>query len=815
MEEATVWIESLGLDLKHVLRGLRSHKGFCVVCVLTFAIGIGINVAVFSSLDRLLFRSLPFKNPNQLTQVHLFATGLDDVTVAALTPFEITSVLRRRASSFDGVAFEAGWLDQVSISTEDRRLSLLPVSSNTLAVLGVSPVLGRGFSEADDDASSKGEVAVLVSDDTWRARFGGSVDVIGRSWRGPRGQYRVVGVLPKAFFFPSSRFLERVDGLSVVSTRTLSGARLTVAPVARLREGISVRAAQAELDLLAAGYEWETSALRRSATAGRLKVTVQPLRRGMTMIVGPYLWLTSSAVWLVLGIACLNLSILMIVRDRTRLQQIAVKAAIGASFGRLVRLSIIEAAVLCLCGAAMGWAASSWLQKWLVVVTPPTLRAYAVDPADSRVLLITLIIATACALVTALLPALALRRLDVLSVLRLDVPAIGSRVLRGGSALFMGVEAAFSVVVTAGAIVVVPGFVDYALRSPGFSPGDLFIVTANHNWRDVSIDDTARKSERARTIVSVINEVPGVQGASVAIPPLLSDNRPVSGFWVERGVRGTAVEVGAGYARVIKTKTLAGREFVAEDDAFARVAMLNETGARILWPDESLSGVIGRHIRVDSVDREIVGVLTNVRTQPGASPVPALFLPLGASSAQDDQTGLTVLVRMNGGIVPNARSIADRLNGRFPRSGVSVKSVAAEVDRITARPRFLAVLFGSMAFMAVLLMALGVYAVASVECEQRRREVAIRVALGASRWRIYSHMGFRVLWPAFAGGGVGVLLARIALQRLHGGVRELVGPGLMGYVSATSIVVLLTFVAVWWSAKRLATADPASVLRST
>ncbi len=803
------WSERFRCDLREVSRSLRHETTFAVAASITFAVGVGANIAVFSIVDRLLFRPFPFVASDRLVQVHLFTNGIDAPIAAAFLPYEVTAALRH-ASSFEGLAFTGGWTDATAPSPGENPLLLTPVSANALEVLGVRPVIGRGFVPTDDEPGS--DIAVLLAHEVWRDRFGGAADVLARTWGDPKRRYRVVGVLPPGFFFPSSHLVGVSAGLSVLKTNIVAD-RLTIAPVARLTANATVETAQAEVDLAVRQQEWRNASLRRNAAAGRLVLSVQPLRDGLTLVVGRYMWLASSAVWIVLAVACVNLSTLLLMRGYWRRREAAVRAALGASPARLMGLGCLEALVLCVSGAGLAWLAYIWSAQGISAIMPPILRGLATTPFDPRVVGMTVLAATVSALIATAAPALAMRRLDLVNLLRGEECAGSYRGWLPGGRLLLGMQAAFGVMVAVGASIMVPGFVRLILEPPGFSHRDLFTVMVNHDWPNGSDSPTLR-AERHRVILDVLHTLPNIRHAAASLPAPFENSPANSQFWESHGAAGRQFAVGPGIFEVLRSHLRAGREFSMEDRADA-VAIVNESGARVLWPGVPLTSVPGRVIDNGPHARTVLGVVTDIRSRPGAPVTPDLFLPFLASDSERLQSALPMVVRMAPGAVPDVGWLTRRLNEHFPRNGVSIGAVTDQLEPFLVRPRFLGLLFGGAGALVLLLVGVGVYAVASVETATRRRETAIRLALGASPAQIRCVILFQVIGPVMTGTAMGLFLARTGVRTLQPWIKEMATAPPGAYFAAGVLMISVAVAAVLWPIRRVSMSEPWSDLGSS
>jgi predicted permease len=799
-------------DLALAIRLLRSARGFTLLAAATFALGIGANIAVFSVVDRLMFRPLPYADAERLVQVRDYLAILSDAQFSFATmPSEITSVLLDEASTIEDLAWEIGPSESTIPVPGENPLELVPVTPNLLRVLGVRPYLGRDLHEHDMTVSDR---AVLLSHDAWVGRFGASPDALSVTWRIGRRGFRVVGVLPPAFLLPSSRFREKFDGIVASDDRTYSNTgQLTIAPVGRLRPNASVETAQAESDVLLEAHPWKHLSLRRRAESQPVRVTIQPLRAAMALVVGPYLWVVSGIVWLVLLATCINLSILLMVRARARQSVSAVLAALGASPVRLARVAILESLAVATIGTVVALIVCTLVYQWVVTIVPAELRGLMGHPLESRVLQIGLVTAWISAVVAGAMPAWSTAHLDVLAALRQVPAARRRRRLFGTTGISLGCQAAFGALITAVAAVTVPPFVGFLLRPPGFDARDLFTIAVNHGWDGPALG-ARRGTDRIAAIGSVFDSLPRVTNwAPAAVPPFAESLD--GGFWKARGLEGARFFVGEGMFRATRTPMLVGREFIGSDRVDnAGVAVLNRTGAETLWPGLPLSDVLGNTVEVEGRTRIIVGIAGDIRSRPGGQVPPGLFLPLTPTLNELRQSAVSVVVRMDRGAVPDAQLMTSRLNERFPANRVTVASVERQLAPHTEQPRFLAILFGTLAGIAVLLGAVGTYSVVSLDTTLRRRQFGICLALGARPSRLYREILGRVLLPVVVGIGVGVAATHL-LTLLPPVIQIHVGSvGFGASVAAITVVLLTAIVATVPRLRQVARIPPMSTITS-
>jgi predicted permease len=803
-------MRGLGTDARHALRSVSRGRGLVVAAVVTFALGVAVNVVVLSLIDRLLFRPLPFAEPDRLVHIHLFARS--DVGLAqAFMPFVMSQALAARTDVFEGVSWADGWVAETAAIPGESPLRLTPVRANALDVLGVVPALGRSFSPVDaDDGRQR---PVLLTAETWQRAFRGSDSVLHLSWQAGPFTYRVVGVLPPGFLLPSSHLLGRFDGVFAYRDRRLEmfpRGPLTVAPFARLRRGVSIQAAQVVANQVST-MAWEAT---ETPTPTRQRLTVLPLQTGFTILVRPYLWLLTAAVWTVFAVAVVNLAVLLLTWGRWRADDAVVRLALGASPSRLFRMVFLEASVICTLGALAGWVTYLGLQSTVLHVVPSVLKGFAVGGWDSRLLVATAGFACCGAVAAGIFPALASRRTSVVQILNAR-SAGGGGTSSAVTRIVLAVEAMLGVAVVVGGALTIPPFVSLLVSSPGFAPQNLFALDVGHgivNGSDALPDaDTDRR--RAVEVLDVLRVAPGVVSASASLADPLEGQADPTGFWKDHGLDGRVLAVASDFLRTFGTKLVAGRDFtVAELDATAPVAVVNETGARLLWPGEAPSAAIGRVLRVGIVNRTIVGVHEDMRQEPGAPVSPTLQVPIGSRDVPPQQSGLPVLLRMEPGRRPDPAYLKAMLDRRFGPGSLQVESVDARLEPLVERPRFLAALLGVLGGVTLFLMVVALHAVTSFEVARRRREAGIRIALGATTTAVRRGVLAVTVWPVAVGVTAGFGLACWAVLEMP----RLLPAGKTGLweIALSAIGVLgVGLVAAWVPTRLMARINPAVTLR--
>lgn len=797
-------------DLRYTIRSLLRARWFTVAAVLTFAVGIGLNVAVFSIVDRVLFRPLPYGNLDRL--VLLRACSQRGICGSGAFPSVVAFEGRQRLKTIDAIAV-AGFSASLRLSdaADDRPLRLNAVSANLLEVVGVRPVLGRDFKASD--VAERRHLA-LIGYHTWQARFQGSADVIGKTLGSGKMAVTIVGVLPADFIPPSwSRTDPAWEGITLTTdSNAWTAIRPTgsiAAPVARLAPGASLESARAEVEALAAALEPE---LRQHS--GRLPhIRIDPIQSSLFSRFSDHASLIVAATAVLLLLACANLATLLLARGRSREHAVAIHAAIGAGPRRLILTSVAESVLICAAGATVAIVTVSGSMRALLVILPPLFARYATGVFEWRVLVTALIVAFVCALVAGVGPAFRAARVDVLTLLqRSSGPARTARV-HGGRAL-LAIEAALGVALVLSGIVIVRSFTTLSSRDLGFEPRGLYAVSVR---RASDAPVTAPKGKAAvaayKQLIDMLARMSGVEVAAGADTPIAAGFGPMRGLTNDDSVPGARFQVTANYFQAIRTRFLAGRAFTeSEVAAHASVGVLNLSGVRAFFADEQPTAVIGRTITVDNEPpRTVVGVIPDLKEHYNGAPEASLFVPLGAEPSSYP----AAVIRMGQGNSPRLLELQQRLTTALGYRVIPhVSSMADWVDRGLTDPRFRAVLFSVLAGAALLLAAVGLFAVASFETVSRRYEMGVRLTLGAQRSQIRRMVLLDACRPIIVGVALGLVAAYWGERYLQSFMYGMQPRDPVIYASVIVILLGTALLAAWLPASRAARLDPADVLRA-
>jgi predicted permease len=796
-------------DARHALRSLRAGRGLVAASVLTLAVGLGPHVAAFGLFDRLFLRPLPFADPDRLVQIHL-AVSRDPDIGQALLPYVYAEALERRTDIFSGLAYASG---HTRVETHpvpgENPLVLSALSPRSLGVLGLRPALGRGMTA--DDARSR-PTAVWLTHDTWARRYLRSPDVLSLSWVDGRS-YRVAGVLPEAFVLPSSRLLEHIDGVTVYDATLVPDDMrrgfLITAPFARLQPGVSIAQAQAAASATVFMMPWEaTDNPPEGNPAARL--TVLPLQSGIGVLVRPYLWLLFGGAWLVFAVACVNLMVLLHTWARAREREIGIRLALGATTAALGRAVLLEATAICGLGALMAWVTYAATDSQLLGILPARLRGFAVPATDTR-LVGGIILATFCAaLAVSLVPIRAALSVDLVDVVdrRRGQGRRGSRL---ASFVLLAAESALAAVVVFGAAAVVPSYVGLLVRSPGFEATDLHVARVSHGRASGEAPAMSMR-ERVGGILDAVGTVTGVRqaAASLTFDPIggASDDEL---FWPRDGVDGHLLGVSRGYFDVVGASMAAGRGFSESEADGSAAVILNEAAVAVEWPGAAPQEAIGRTLDTRQGVRTVVGVVRDMRTVPGMPAIPSIYLPIADPALTVAPSNLPILLRMEEGRVPDAGLLTRELDQRLSSGRVRLESVSADLEAWLEAPRLLAVWLGVAGLTAIAMVATALFAATTFEVTRRRDELSIRLALGASAWRL-RRLIFGLSVPPVACGVIVGLIAAGLLSRIVEPVGD--SRAASTYLTASAVVVTIGLVASWRPAVARLRLKAASVLRS-
>ncbi len=768
----------LAQDLRYALRQLRKRPGFTTVAVLTLSLGIGANTAIFSVVDAVLLRPLPFQKPDRLVVVETTEPRRrDDIGVS------YPAFLDWRSQNHVLAGLSAYRADDFTLTGrgEPAHLTGAVVSANIFSVLGVGPMLGRNFLANEDQPSSNG-LPVILSNSLWRDRFGADPHVLGKSVTLSGDVFTVVGVMPSGFQFPVQTDVVDFWTTIALDSRSTNGNPPMAAQrgvsyldaIARLKARVSRNEAQAEMSRIqdSLNRQYPENRPKGIALVPEINAVVGDARSGLLMLWG--------AVGLVLLIACANISNLFLARANERHKEISVRRALGASRWVLVRQLLSESMLIAGAGAAGGLIIAFWAVRLLTRLSPEGLPRISASSLNLQVLAFTTATAVMASLLFGLAPALRASGIDLAGSLN-EGGRSGTETheKRRITDAFVVSQTALAVVLLVGAGLFLRSMIGLVKVDPGFAKDHVITF---------GLDLPARygHTERVqfyRQLLAEVRSLPGVGSASAAFPLPLSADDVKTSFDVEgrpqkaseRAVT-TLHVVDTEYFRTLEIPLLRGREFDAHDDAAdaTPVVIVSQSLALQAFP-----GVdpIGRRIKPnissstqDAPMRVIVGVVGDVKGEGLAAPaIPECYVPY----AQLPFAPLSVVVRTlitPQSIVPTLAKEVYALDKDLPL--LHVKALDEYVGESIASTRFETVLLGIFGAMAFVLTAVGLYGVVSYTTVQRTREIGIRVALGAERYAIMRMIVNNGVLLASAGIVIGVgaalLLTRLIASLLYG-----------------------------------------------
>jgi predicted permease len=804
----TFALGALAFDLRHALRSLGHARWFTLGAALTFALGIGINIGVFSSVDRLVFRRLPYHNPGELVLIReCMGPNRCSGSMPSLVAFEA----QRGARSLGelAVAGPSGAYRVTPASEDSPTVRLTGVSPNLLRVLGVAPVAGRDMNESD--VAAKRHVALLAFE-SWHRRFDGAADVLGRVIGTAADPVTIVGILPRGFMPPAwtapdptwDGLVSDYSGWAAFDPRPKS--RVMV-PIARLEGSASLGQARAEIAALAESLAPQLPPATGRGGGPAPTIRVDPLEGELFSRFEEQIRLVVIAAAVVLLMACTNLAGLLLARGRGRQQEVAMRTALGAPVSRLVVLAVLETMIVCTAGAVVAfgiWAATS---RTLAAILPPLLSRYMAEVTDWRVAAFALGLAWLCALVAGVWPGVRAARVDVAATLQRGSGAMRSGRLPGGRSLLV-VEAALGVLLVLGGVLALRTYANLKTEGLGFQPDGLYRLTALAPARLAPAQGLASYEE----ILDAVSHVPGVTAVAGSDSVVTSPTAPMRGFSKDGSLKGGRYEVTASYFSAIGTTLAAGREFTADEvrrrDA---LAILNVTAARVLFGSAPLDDLVGRPLVLPGeTARTVVGVVGDVRESYGEVTQPAVYVPLGAEPSSYNE----LLVRMAPGTSPDLAVLRQRITERVGHRTVSLRAASTSVEASLDEPHFRAVLLGSLAMCALLLACAGLYAVAAFDASRRRHEVGVRMTLGASAAQIRRLVILGAARPAALGVLIGGIAAYWSAGLLEAFLYQVDGRDPLSYAAVALLLGSAVVLAAWLPARRAARTDPVVVLRA-
>jgi len=807
------FLETLFQDLRYALCVLRKSPAFTVVAVLTLALGIGANTAIFSLVDNILLRPLPFPQPQNL------------VSVTGTYPKGAFVALREQVKSLDVAAYAEGHEYNLNRHGDPLRLSATLVSAEFFDVLGVHPLLGAAFHPGDDKAGQNN--FVILSDSLWRQQFASDPSIIGRSIEIEGVSRQVLGVMPAGFHFPSSKTQVWIPLNNDPRDTIAYWAGDFMPIIGRLRPGASIPQARSEVRIFQTGvfklFPWPMPA------SWNADISVVELQRDMVSDIRLRLVLLLGAVALILLIACVNVANLTLSRSSTREKEIALRFAMGADRRRVIRQLLTESIVLSLMGGLLGFLLATQGLHLLKVTLPADTPRLADAHIDLRVLAFTGILALITGILFGLAPALQSSREDLAatlnSVTRGAFASVSHRLRR---ALAVA-EIAFAVLLVISAGLLLRSFWSLSHVDPGFRT--VRVLTARITPNQSFCADPARCVSFYNDLLSRVSALPGVNSAALVNTLPLGGRvakRPleIENFVVAPGENGPLFWMDAvtpGYFDLMHIPVIAGRAFTSADLARqSNVVLVSAATARRFWPNQN---VVGTHIRFTGDNepwRTIVGVVPDVRAYDLQRPTPewmngTIYVPYNEAAALEggrvpSDMSLVVQTALDESQVQSTlRRAISSLGADIPVS--ELKPMRAVVSESVSTPASTTILFLTFAGLAVFLGAIGIYGVLSFLVATRTREFGIRMSLGALPRDVLLLIFKEAAKFAFTGIAIGLAAAFVITRLLSSELYGISPADPFTFIGAALLMSFVTFLACYIPTRRAMHVDPMIALR--
>ncbi len=812
-------------DLKFAFRQLVKNPGFTAVAVLTLALGIGANTAIFSVINAVLLKALPYREPERIAMLWTDNPSLNlGFHELPPTPPDLLD-WRNQAQSFEQIAAFRTRPADLSEEGDPERVGGVQVTANFFSLLGAQPTLGRVFS-TDEEQPGKDKVAI-ISHRLWQQRFGADANIIGQFITINHERHAIIGVMPHGFSFP--RGAEMPAGYALMAQTDVwhpysdsaeywrnDDSRDFIA-MGRLKPGLTLRQAQAEMTGLA----------RREAelypkTHVGWTIHLRPLALQVAGKTRPVLFILLAAVAFVLLIACANVANLLLCRCTARRKEMAMRAAIGAGRGRIVRQLMTESVLLSVGGGGIGLLLGAWGVQVILALSPPNIPRLTETTLDGRVFLFSLFISLATGVIFGLAPAWYASKVNLSEALnaesRSGTPAGRHRTY----GLLVIAEVALAVILLSGAGLMLQSFMRLLAVDPGFKPQRVAAFDVGLNG--ARYEDIARQRQFYREARERLVKVPGVRAAAAISNLPLGGAENLSFLFIEGTPPPSAGneplaenrKITPGYLETMGVSLLRGRDFTDKDGPDQpNVCIVNESIARTFF---SGADSIGKRLKMARADEEqhpwftIIGVAGDVRSYGlEVKPRPQIYTTV----EQNTDNEMTLLVRAE--TMPAAsleRAIRAEMKSFDPALPLAnFRTMESLVANAVARPRFTTFLLSLFAITALLLTAVGLYGVVAYATSQRTREIGIRIALGAGGGNVLALVVRQGMLPAVIGLAIGLAGALTLTRLLANQLYEVKATDPLTFLGVTAVLLLVALAACFLPARRAATTDPMVVLR--
>jgi predicted permease len=820
--------EILWQDLRYGVRMLLKRPGFSLIAIFTLALGIGANTAIFSVVESVLLKPLPYPQPEELFTVRHIAQGLGNRPLGASDSGYF--VFREQNHTFQDIGLYNTSSVNVTGLGEPERAPALGVTDGLLPILGVTPLLGRFFTRADDSPNSA--KTVILTHGYWSRKFGGDPSVIGRTIEVDGRPCAIIGVLPGGFSFLDQTNLAMVLPLKLNREQTYLGAFSWVG-IARLKPGVTLQQANADvarmLPIVDRSFPPPPYFSLKVLEDLRLGPNLKPLKQDVVGDVGKVLWVLLGGISLVLLIACANLANLLLVRAEGRRQELAIRTALGASRGRIAAQLLFESLIIAVCGGLFGLGLAYGAVRVLVALAPQGLPRLHEIGVDGNVILFTLAVSLAASLLFGSFPVFKYAGAGLGIGLRAGERSMSeSRERHRARGVLVIVQVALALVLLVSSGLMIRTFRALTRVDPGFVAPPAEVQTFRIAIGDAQVKDPERVVRIQEEILRKLEAIPGVPSVGISLSvPMDGSYWNIPVFAKDRAYAPGELQlrrchfVAPGFFKTLGTALVAGRD-LTWSDIYNKVpvAIISENFAREFWRDPA--SAIGKQIRTSQKDdwREVVGVVGDVRQDGVDKEAPnSVYWPIlakfGGNPGVQAQRNVTFAIRSpragSEGLINEIRQAVWSVAPNLPLA--EIHTLNDYYTRSMARTSFTLVMLAVAGGMALFLGIVGLYGVIAYSVSQRKREIGIRMALGAGRSEVLKLVISQGMKLALIGVAIG-LAGALGLTRFLSGLLYGVKPGdPLTLVAVSALLIAVALLASYLPARQAAKVDPLVALR--
>ncbi len=807
-------MNSLLQDFRYALRRLRLTPGFTSIAIITLALGIGANSAIFTVINAVLLRALPFRDPGKLV---LLSESIPQFPILSVSYLNYVD-WRSQSHSFTEVSAVRSFNMTLTGTGDPERLPAQMANANMFHLLGVDPLRGRTFSADEDKAGAAG--VALISNGLWQRRFGGDAKVLGQPLTLDNKPFTIIGVLPAGF-----QLLQQSPDVMLALepwARTLPDDRSWhpgIQPIARLKPGVTLEQARAELATIGKRLEqqypeYDTNVL----------TLVNPMQAQLVQNIRPALLMILGAVGFVLLIACTNVANLLLARATARQREIAVRAALGASRWRVIRLVLTESVALSVVGAGLGLFLANIAVPSLMRLGKSSLPPVGDVHVDATVLAFTTVLAVLAGFLFGLAPALHMAGLDLRSALnQSDRGQAGASIQRLRGALVVS-EVALAMFLLVGAGTLIRTFDRLSRTTPGFSVDHILIA-------DLPVSPAAHAAAPERMaffdrLIERASSLPGVRSAGAASFLPVSGSGAVIHFNIEGRPPKSAHEytmtnyrtVTPGYRDTIGIPLLSGRWITSADgENTPFVVVINQTMAKTYFPNESPMGKrlqLGATPDKDTPWMEVVGVVGDVKQNLASEAPTEMYVPVVQGNKILPVFGLSMVLRTSNEPRSQISSLNAAVHAIDPNQPlINIRTMEENVATSVSQPRFRTLLLAILAGLALLIAAVGIYGVMSFAVAQRTREIGTRMALGSTSGEVFRLVIGNGLKLTLMGMIVGLIAGAAVSHYLSSVLFKMGSVDPLSMAAVTILLIVVAMIACYIPARRATRVNPLVALR--